>query len=183
MSKELWGTYSVIDHLNPRYLALDVMLYDRLVFPVPQRPRIDGNPTEIGDVVWENDAVALEHWNDWDPEAQEKVLKILSPVLRRVYWGLENAQSLSYKVEAAALADQALPDYAFRATRNSIDTRSTSICGRRCRYGTSIPQFQRSGKYSRTSRYWNVTKVARWRLASGIGLEIHCLRSDAKGDR
>jgi len=83
MTKELWATYSVIDHLQPRYLALDVMLFDRLVFPVPQRPRIDGNPTEIGDVVWGNDSAALEHWKNWDPEAQEKVLDVLKALNRR----------------------------------------------------------------------------------------------------
>ncbi len=120
MTKELWATYSVIDHLQPRYLALDVMLFDRLVFPVPQRPRIDGDPTQIGEVVWESDSAALEHWKDWDPEVQETVLDVLKPVLRKVHWGPENAQSPSFKAEAAALADRALPDYAFRATRTEL---------------------------------------------------------------
>lgn len=120
MTKELWATYSVIDHLQPRYLALDVMLFDRLVFPVPQRPRIDGNPIELGNVVWESDSAALEHWKNWDPEAQEKVLDVLKPVLRKVHWGPESAQSPSFKAEAARLADRALPDYAFRATRTEL---------------------------------------------------------------
>ncbi|CAB1055510.1 hypothetical protein D1BOALGB6SA_243 [Olavius sp. associated proteobacterium Delta 1] len=120
MTKELWATYSVIDHLQPRYLALDVMLFDRLVFPVPQKPRIDGDPTQFGDVIWESDSAALEHWEDWDPEAQEKVLDALKPVLRKVHWGPESAQSRSFKKEAASLADRSLPDDAFRATRTEL---------------------------------------------------------------
>ena len=34
MSREVWATYSVKDHLDRRALAADVMLYDRLVFRV-----------------------------------------------------------------------------------------------------------------------------------------------------
>lgn len=120
MTKELWATYSVIDHLQPRYLALDVMLFDRLVFPVPQKPRIEGNPTQIGDVIWEKDPAAWEHWEQWQPEAQKKVLEVLEPVLRKVHWGPQNAKSPSFKTASAALADQALPDYAFRATRTTL---------------------------------------------------------------
>jgi hypothetical protein len=33
--KEVWATYSVRDHLAPKAFVADVMLYDRLVIPVP----------------------------------------------------------------------------------------------------------------------------------------------------
>ena len=46
MSHELWATYSVKDHCTPRALAADIMLFDRLVFPVPQTPRIEGHEHE-----------------------------------------------------------------------------------------------------------------------------------------
>lgn len=42
MSLELWATYSVRDHLaHPKgrglhHLAVDMVLFDRLVFPIPQ---------------------------------------------------------------------------------------------------------------------------------------------------
>ena len=36
MSQELWATYSVKDHCTPRTLAADILLFDRLVFPVPE---------------------------------------------------------------------------------------------------------------------------------------------------
>jgi hypothetical protein len=35
MSFETWGTFSVTDHLGPRAFVADVVLYDRLVIPVP----------------------------------------------------------------------------------------------------------------------------------------------------
>ena len=36
MSREVWSTYSVKDHLYPRNFPADVMMFDRLVFPVPE---------------------------------------------------------------------------------------------------------------------------------------------------
>jgi hypothetical protein len=41
MSQELWETYSVKDHRQPRLLAADIMLFDRLVFPVPETAEVD----------------------------------------------------------------------------------------------------------------------------------------------
>lgn len=35
MAFETWGTFSVADHLAPRAFVADVLLYDRLVIPVP----------------------------------------------------------------------------------------------------------------------------------------------------
>jgi hypothetical protein len=35
MSKQVWGTYSVKDHCDPNAFVAEVMLYDRLVIPVP----------------------------------------------------------------------------------------------------------------------------------------------------
>ena len=37
MARERWGSFSVRDHLNTRALATDVLLYDRLIFPVPPK--------------------------------------------------------------------------------------------------------------------------------------------------
>jgi hypothetical protein len=33
MDIELWGTFSVRDHLEPRAFVADVLLYDRIVVP------------------------------------------------------------------------------------------------------------------------------------------------------
>jgi hypothetical protein len=35
MALEIWGTFSVADHLSPQAFVADVLLYDRLVLPVP----------------------------------------------------------------------------------------------------------------------------------------------------
>jgi hypothetical protein len=34
MTRERWGTFSVIDHKDPAELIPEVLLYDRLVIPV-----------------------------------------------------------------------------------------------------------------------------------------------------
>jgi hypothetical protein len=55
VSREVWATYSVKDHLNARALAADIMLFDRLVFPVPQTAEIKYGETAsdgCGPVVW-----------------------------------------------------------------------------------------------------------------------------------
>ena len=35
VSEQLWGTYSVADHCNAYPFVADLVLYDRLVVPVP----------------------------------------------------------------------------------------------------------------------------------------------------
>jgi hypothetical protein len=48
---ELWGTYSVRDHLRRRAFVADVLLYDRLVIPRPPTPEEErpqpGKITEV----------------------------------------------------------------------------------------------------------------------------------------
>jgi hypothetical protein len=61
--RELWGTFSVRDHREQRPLVADVMLYDRLVVPVPA------------------DRAEWERWDHpdqgWDPARQKRVLDVL----------------------------------------------------------------------------------------------------------
>jgi hypothetical protein len=59
---ELWGSLSVNDHLGPRALVAAVLLFDRLVMPVPP----DG------------DAAELARWSGrWDPYRQKRMIDIL----------------------------------------------------------------------------------------------------------
>ena len=37
MGREIWGTYSVKDHMAAEAFLADLMFYDRLVLPVPER--------------------------------------------------------------------------------------------------------------------------------------------------
>jgi hypothetical protein len=125
MSRELWATYSVRDHLAPRNLAVDVMLFDRLVFPVPavgSFPENSGPPTKNGPVDWKTNPMEWARWenNEWDPAAQSKLLDLLSPVIRRVPWNSEGKIEDEYRAEAATLAAQGVPDYAFAATRTLL---------------------------------------------------------------
>jgi hypothetical protein len=71
MVRRLWGCYSVADHLEDRAFVADLLLYDRLVVPVPAR----------------NDMARGER-NEWRPERQEKLLSILDGggFVERVEW-------------------------------------------------------------------------------------------------
>jgi hypothetical protein len=122
MSQELWATYSVKDHLQPRVLAADIMLFDRLVFPVPEKAEVDGHPIGPGPVKRERNDAEWERWENehWDPTGQARVLKWLEPVIRKLPWENKGAVYDEYRTQAAKLAAAGLPDYAFDATRTVL---------------------------------------------------------------
>lgn len=78
-----WGTFSVVDHLDPAALTTEVLLYDRLVFPVPSSPAarqrwaeqgrqpdlLDTRLAELGDLAypakWDRSL-----WDDWNDRMQ-----------------------------------------------------------------------------------------------------------------
>ena len=71
MPIERWGTLSVNDHLNTQALIADLLLYDRLVFPVFSG---EGERTR-----WRKEG--------WDPEAQESLIQELgAEVVVRAEW-------------------------------------------------------------------------------------------------
>lgn len=61
MVVERWGTLSVKDHLNAYALVVDLLLYDRLVFPVISG---EGERTR-----WRGE--------NWDPDLQESLIEEL----------------------------------------------------------------------------------------------------------
>lgn len=69
MSFERWGAFSVIDHKNARSLAVDVLLYDRLILPYPTTSDRD-------------------RWieNGWDPDGLVKRFKELGDIAVMAYW-------------------------------------------------------------------------------------------------
>ena len=91
--KEVWATYSVRDHLAPRAFVADVMLYDRLVIPIPA----------TGDAA---------HWKDWNPRRQDELLKILDKRAVAIVWDKDWQE----KWEAANALGQRTSAEAFRAT-------------------------------------------------------------------
>jgi hypothetical protein len=123
MSREVWATYSVKDHLHRRALAADVMLYDRLVFPVPQTPDLQydkAGPTQHGPVTWSRNPVEWKRWEEetWDPLAQESLLKLLEPIVRKVPW--DAAHQKAWRKEVTDEATKHLPGYAFEATKTVL---------------------------------------------------------------
>jgi hypothetical protein len=122
MSNELWAAYSVKDHRTPRTFATDLMLFDRLVFPVPEKVEVQGNPIGPGPVRRKRNEGEWKRWlkEDWDPEGQEQLLQWLNPVVRRLPWSSEGPLYDEYRMEAARLAAKELPDYAFQATRTVL---------------------------------------------------------------
>ena len=99
--KEVWATYSVRDHLAPKAFMADVMLYDRLVIPIPAP----------GDEV---------HWNDWNPRRQEELLKILDKRAVTIVWDRDWQEKWKSQWEAANALGQRTSAEAFRATPDTL---------------------------------------------------------------
>jgi len=72
MARQLWGTYSVADHCTAFPFVADMLLYDRLIVPVPP----DGDDAE-----W-------QRWvgKQWKPDRQRMLLGELGDYVRRVPW-------------------------------------------------------------------------------------------------
>lgn len=95
MSEQLWGTYSVADHCTAYPFVADLVLYDRLVVPVPP----------------EGDDEEWTRWRDncWEPDLQALLLEELGDYVRRVPWTAElranwNAMGEDEVLDSAALA-------------------------------------------------------------------------------
>lgn len=102
MSRELWGTYSVRDHLRPRAFVADVMLFDRVVLPVPPQ----GSAEEWRR--WEREG--------WAPERQAEMLEVLGPVATAVPWDADHRERWSERMAEASDVAQRVPDQAFKTT-------------------------------------------------------------------
>ena len=89
----LWATFSVADHLRRRPFVADVLLYDRLVVPVP-----DGDDE-------------TKRWRDLkrDPDRQHKLLEIAGELAIPIPWSIERSRLWASQYAAAqqAGADEA----------------------------------------------------------------------------
>lgn len=101
--RERWGTFSVRDHLGESPFVSDVLLFDRLVIPVP-------------------DASTTEFWRGYDPVRQEACLKVLGVKTNEkdglaltVPWNASKRERFKSRMStAAALAtQQRTPDQAY----------------------------------------------------------------------
>ncbi len=185
MKRELWATYSVKDHFDPRILATDVLLFDRLVFPVPQQPdrlETEGAYSPQTDMLWKIDAEEWARWEElgWRPEAQQRVLEILKPVLRRVPWRDDNIKS-QYRLEAARLAAQGVGDWAFAATRSTIAQGLPAYVGGVEAMGPSFPTFEQFDKAA-DSQLGASARVQGKMLATVLATEFFVPDPESPGD-
>jgi hypothetical protein len=98
MQSERWGTLSVRDHLNTEALVADLLLYDRLVFPVFIGP----------------DERTRWRSKGWDPDLQEGLIERLgSDVTVRVEWDEDRQQ----RYQDLRSARQQISEDAFQPTR------------------------------------------------------------------
>src|SRR5215472_5359610 len=83
MSRELWGTFSVRDHLAEHAFVADVLLYDRLL--IPAKPA-DKDPKE-----WPK---------EWDHERLKRALDILGELAIPIPWTDKLSEQWSTKYNA-----------------------------------------------------------------------------------
>ena len=104
MTKQVWGTFSVKDHCEPNAFVAEVMLYDRLVIPVP--------PDDDERKRWEKEK--------WDPQRLDRLLKILGERAYPVAWNAERQKRWKARFDAGADIAQGAGDWAFAATRTEL---------------------------------------------------------------
>ncbi len=93
MMSERWGTLSVRDHLNPEQLAIDLLLYDRLVFPYPDNSLVIDNETEYRR--WER--------KNWQPAILKEICTELGTLAIMKPWDHERRER--YKKRLQELKD------------------------------------------------------------------------------
>src|SRR5262245_57647189 len=81
MARERWGTFSVIDHKDPAALVPEVLIYDRLVIPVPATADDRSNWKKRG----------------WEPDLLFARLERFGPLAVQANWGLTDAHSAIHK--------------------------------------------------------------------------------------
>jgi hypothetical protein len=104
MSRQVWGTFSVKDHSSPHAFVAEVMLYDRLVIPVP--------PDTAERDRWEKEG--------WDPAHQEKLLTILGERAYPLNWDAARQSRWRTRFEAGTDVAMDTGEWAFAATRTVL---------------------------------------------------------------
>jgi hypothetical protein len=90
MPTELWGTFSVKDHLRKRPFVTEVLVYDRLM--IPRQPTLEEEPPEPGE-----NQEAAEWPEDWKPQQLRELLNILreGDLAIELPWGKQARQDWS----------------------------------------------------------------------------------------
>ncbi|MGA9670210.1 MAG: hypothetical protein WBQ94_13440 [Terracidiphilus sp.] len=106
MSHQRWGAFSVMDHKAPGGLAPEVLLYDKLVFPVP-----------VTDQQW-----ARWEREGWEPGRQEELMGKLGDLAHQTRWDAQDQlkwaeQYESLKQEVASIVEEARQELSYEVTR------------------------------------------------------------------
>jgi hypothetical protein len=106
MSRERWGAFSVMDHNDPASVAPDVLLYNKLVFPVPATP--------VDVARWESQG--------WHPDFQVKVLKALGGLAFSTGWNSQDQLKWAdlyerLKHDTENIVKEATKELSYQATR------------------------------------------------------------------
>jgi hypothetical protein len=93
---QLWGTFSVMDHAREGAFLAEVVMYDRLVIPVPPDPEHAKTPKDrnFAEKQW-------DRWerHGWNPKRQQTLLSILKPVAVPIEWNRERHERWAAEYE------------------------------------------------------------------------------------
>lgn len=106
MDLERWGSLSVDDHVadKTRDLVANVLLYDRLVFPVmAEQP--------------DRNEAAYWHSKGWEPELQQKRLELLGPLAIRKPWSSALREQFTSRMAEISREQRAVDQVASSVTR------------------------------------------------------------------
>jgi hypothetical protein len=113
MAIERWGSLSVRDHLNLESLITNILLYDRLVLPIP-------------------DGIAeLVRWKEekWDPELQRDIIAKLDTLAITRKWDANRQQNYQALQVCSGL------DYDIQHVMTEArDERSSTLRGKRAAF-------------------------------------------------
>jgi hypothetical protein len=108
--EEMWGTYSVRDHTFDRPFVTDVLLYDKLVVPVPPPRESPEHKAE-----W-------ERWEQagWNPALQQQLLSVLGERVLAVPWDAQLQARYAERREEERRTAQQLADAFFDTASDLI---------------------------------------------------------------
>jgi len=110
MTRERWGTFSVIDHKDTSAFIPEVLLYDRLVIPVPYNEK------------------DRQRWatEGWDPDLLDKRLETLGDLAVPSKWDEVQQQAFAQRMENFRLDAKNIVELPYQVTRMILADRTES---------------------------------------------------------